>query len=101
MQADLRLCWSHIPLCWKSHVAAHIISTVTSNNGAVDLVLKRENIHNIYYYNQVIKCLFALPLHVHFYNLIFKVRKSSVVKLKVEKNAIGRQKNKLFSYQEI
>ena len=22
MQADLRLCWSHIPLCWKSHVAA-------------------------------------------------------------------------------
>ena len=24
MQADLRLCWSHIPLCWKSHVAAHL-----------------------------------------------------------------------------
>ena len=24
MQADLRLCWSHIPHCWKSHVAAHI-----------------------------------------------------------------------------
>ena len=23
-QADLRLCWSHIPHCWKSHVAAHI-----------------------------------------------------------------------------
>ena len=22
-QADLRLCWSHIPHCWKSHVAAH------------------------------------------------------------------------------
>ena len=20
-QADLRLCWSHIPHCWKSHVA--------------------------------------------------------------------------------
>ena len=25
MQADLRLCWSHIPHCWKSHVAAHIV----------------------------------------------------------------------------
>ena len=23
-QADLRLCWSHIPHCWKSHVAAQI-----------------------------------------------------------------------------
>ena len=22
-QADLRLCWSHIPHCWKSQVAAH------------------------------------------------------------------------------
>ena len=25
-QADLRLCWWHIPHCWKSHVAAHIES---------------------------------------------------------------------------
>ena len=24
MQADLRLCWSHIPHCWKSHVVAHM-----------------------------------------------------------------------------
>ena len=23
-QADLRLCWSHIPHCWKSHVATQI-----------------------------------------------------------------------------
>ena len=23
-QADLRLCWSHIPHCWKSHVAARM-----------------------------------------------------------------------------
>ena len=23
-QADLRLCWSHIPHCWKSHTLAHI-----------------------------------------------------------------------------
>ena len=23
-QADLRLCWSHIPHCWKSNVVAHI-----------------------------------------------------------------------------
>ena len=31
MQADLGLCWSHIPHCWKSHVAAHInyIETMT------------------------------------------------------------------------
>ena len=24
VQADPRLCWSHIPHCWKSHIAAHI-----------------------------------------------------------------------------
>ena len=24
-QADLRLCWSHIPYCWKSHALAQII----------------------------------------------------------------------------
>ena len=24
MQAGLRLCWSHIPHCWKSHFAAHL-----------------------------------------------------------------------------
>ena len=26
--ADLRLCWSHIPHCWKSHAAAHIICNI-------------------------------------------------------------------------
>ena len=25
MQADLRLYWSHIPHCWKSHVTAHLL----------------------------------------------------------------------------
>ena len=25
-QADLWLCWSHIPHCWKSHVVAHIFA---------------------------------------------------------------------------
>ena len=24
MQADLRLCWSHIPYCWKPHALAHL-----------------------------------------------------------------------------
>ena len=24
-QAGLRLCWSNIPHCWKSHVVAHIV----------------------------------------------------------------------------
>ena len=23
MQADLRLCWLHLPYCWKSHALAH------------------------------------------------------------------------------
>ena len=23
-QADLRLCWSHIPHCWKSHVKVYV-----------------------------------------------------------------------------
>ena len=27
-QADLRLCWSHIPHCWKSHVVSHLLSTI-------------------------------------------------------------------------
>ena len=26
VQAGLSLCWSHIPHCWKSHAAAHIIA---------------------------------------------------------------------------
>ena len=25
-QADLRLCWSHIPHFWKFHVVAHLMS---------------------------------------------------------------------------
>ena len=28
-QADLRLCWSHIPYCWKSHVLAQIYYKMT------------------------------------------------------------------------
>ena len=24
VQADLSLCWMHIPHCWKSHIAAHL-----------------------------------------------------------------------------
>ena len=27
-QADLSLCWSHIPHCWKSHALAHIICLI-------------------------------------------------------------------------
>ena len=27
-QADLRLCWSHIPHCWKSHVTAQILDSI-------------------------------------------------------------------------
>ena len=26
MQADLRICWSHIPHCWKSHVTSQLYS---------------------------------------------------------------------------
>ena len=25
-QADLNLCWLHIPHCWKSHIAAHLLT---------------------------------------------------------------------------
>ena len=25
MQADLRLCWSHMPHCWKSHAVAQLL----------------------------------------------------------------------------
>ena len=27
-QADLRFCWLHLPHCWKSHVAAHLLATI-------------------------------------------------------------------------
>ena len=27
-QADLRLCWSHIPHCWKSHVTAQVFLNI-------------------------------------------------------------------------
>ena len=27
-QGDLRLCWSHIPHCWKSHALAHYYLSV-------------------------------------------------------------------------
>ena len=34
-QAGLSLCWSHIPHCWKSHVAAHLyMGKVSSKNGS-------------------------------------------------------------------
>ena len=28
MQAGLSLCWSHIPHCWKSHAAAHLLFVI-------------------------------------------------------------------------
>ena len=31
VQADLRLCWSHIPHSWKSHVASHMLLVELSN----------------------------------------------------------------------
>ena len=33
-QADLRLCWSHIPYCWKSRALAHI--SIASLENSVD-----------------------------------------------------------------
>ena len=33
-QADLSLCWSHIPHCWKSHALAHIICNSELNSPA-------------------------------------------------------------------
>ena len=30
-EADLRLCWSHIPHCWKSHVAAYMSNHLCNN----------------------------------------------------------------------
>ena len=32
MQADLSLCWSHIPHCWKSHVTAHMKMLIFPKN---------------------------------------------------------------------
>ena len=35
-QADLRLCWSHIPYCWKSH-ALEIISILYTRSGVTEI----------------------------------------------------------------
>ena len=37
-QADLRLCWSHIPHCWKSPVAAHFVLYSVLNKVLKNLV---------------------------------------------------------------
>ena len=34
-QADLRLCWSHIPHCWRSYVAAHIKSDANEQSSKI------------------------------------------------------------------
>ena len=41
-QADLRLCWSHISHCWKSHALAHILSLRMRMEG-IDSFGTREN----------------------------------------------------------
>ena len=35
VQADLRLCWSHIPHCWKSYALAHIWVRVISKSAVI------------------------------------------------------------------
>ena len=55
-QSDLRLCWSHIPHCWKYHVADHIywspfitgpvahsVASLTADLGVVSLILASSN----------------------------------------------------------
>ena len=39
MQADLRLCWSHKPHCWKSHALALFISgAMFSSLAAIQII---------------------------------------------------------------
>ena len=35
-QADLRLCWLHIPHCWKSHVAAQMVKKRKTSLSSID-----------------------------------------------------------------
>ena len=37
MQADLRLCWSHIPHCWKSHALAQNFIIVVPSDPLPDI----------------------------------------------------------------
>ena len=46
MQADLRLCWSHKPLCWKSHVTAHIKFTKSAMHMVISYIAYYENSKN-------------------------------------------------------
>ena len=42
-QADLSLCWSHIPHCWKSHALAHIINKAYQYKALVKWKLSMTN----------------------------------------------------------
>ena len=42
-QADLRLCWSHIPHCWKSHVAAQVLKWKPICNPPMKWANKKKN----------------------------------------------------------
>ena len=40
-QADLRLCWSQIPHCWESLVAAHIsVNKLSTQKGLIDYTIR-------------------------------------------------------------
>ena len=42
MQAGLSLCWSHIPHCWKSHAAAHLIFVLDGPQSDKNLFYRRQ-----------------------------------------------------------
>ena len=41
-QADLRLCWSHIPHCWKSHALAQIIQSLHAGKSCMLFLLSAD-----------------------------------------------------------
>ena len=52
-QADLRFCWSHIPHCWKSHVAAHYVMGTVHNLQLTDFLWPHTFVTIFYHFSTV------------------------------------------------
>ena len=64
MQADLRLCWSHIPHCCKSHIAAHFMSK------EFQLLVKTKMLKILYFSASKLSDVFILLINVKMPTLV-------------------------------
>ena len=56
-QADLSICWSQIPHCWKSHVAAQIVFHIVADTDLrYNLILRQCTVTDLRYYLVLRQC---------------------------------------------